>query len=157
MAQQKRQQKPPRQQPPLPFWNSGSVQISQRLWLPSSSCHAEKWGSEPVAHGWASCLRWSSTAEVNPTNKAKTEKEPAAKAKRHRLYPTAEEKKILVKWIGAARWKYNECLRAIMDEGHLRREQLGTRTIRRCFRSRTALDKASTGCGAVGSTPFFAT
>ncbi|KAK9258893.1 hypothetical protein V1519DRAFT_301795 [Lipomyces tetrasporus] len=64
MAQQKRQQKPPRQQPPLPFWNSGSVQISQRLWLPSSSCHAEKWGSEPVARGWASCLRWSSTTEV---------------------------------------------------------------------------------------------
>jgi hypothetical protein len=52
-----------------------------------------------------------------PAKKAKTEKEPASKAKRYRLYPTAEEKKILLKWIGAACWKYNECLRAIMDEG----------------------------------------
>ncbi|KAK9493207.1 hypothetical protein V1508DRAFT_354051, partial [Lipomyces doorenjongii] len=127
-----------------------------------------------------------------------------------RLYPTAEEKEILVKWIGAARWTYNECLRAIMDEGvakskkalrartinkealaslqkpwledtpydirdaamddllkALSREQLGTRTTRSRLRSRTALDKstsrrassftASTGCGAVGSTPFFGT
>ncbi|KAK9252006.1 hypothetical protein V1507DRAFT_481941 [Lipomyces tetrasporus] len=212
MAQQKRQQKPPRQQPPLPFWNSGSVQISQRLWLPSSSCHAEKWGSEPVARGWASCLRWSSTTELissvpddlgkgSPTNKAKTEKEPAAKAKRHRLYPTAEEKKILVKWIGAARWTYNECLRAIMDEGVPKsKKALRARAINKeaiellnkpwleetpydirdaamddllkafasgAARSRTALDKsasrrassstASTGCGAVGSSPFFGT
>ncbi|KAJ8100094.1 putative transposase DNA-binding domain-containing protein [Lipomyces tetrasporus] len=116
MAQQKRQQKPPRQQPPLPFWNSGSVQISQRLWLPSSSCHAEKWGSEPVARELISSVP-DDLGKGSPTNKAKTEKEPAAKAKRHRLYPTAEEKKILVKWIGAARWTYNECLRAIMDEG----------------------------------------
>ncbi|KAK9492901.1 hypothetical protein V1508DRAFT_125175 [Lipomyces doorenjongii] len=31
-------------------------------------------------------------------------------AKIYRVYRTAEEKKILLKWIGAARWTYNECL-----------------------------------------------
>ncbi|KAK9314229.1 putative transposase DNA-binding domain-containing protein [Lipomyces starkeyi] len=132
---QKRQQKLPRQQPPLPFWNSSSAQISKQLWLPSSSClDANEWGSETIAHGWANCLRWSSGAEVQDdlnwsVDETEAErsakgpkfsgsvKEPAAKAKRYRLYPTAEEKKILVEWIGAARWTYNECLRAIMDEG----------------------------------------
>ncbi|KAK9332807.1 hypothetical protein V1520DRAFT_225086 [Lipomyces starkeyi] len=41
----------------------------------------------------------------------------ASKANWSRLYPTAEETKILLKWIGAARWTYNECLHAIKVEG----------------------------------------
>ncbi|KAK9488085.1 hypothetical protein V1527DRAFT_458161 [Lipomyces starkeyi] len=128
--QQKQQQKCI----PEPFWNSVSAQVSQQLWLPSSALDANEWGSETIAYGWANCLRWSSGAEVHDDlnwsvdeneveRSAKRPKlshsatEPASKAKRYRLYPTAEEKKILVKWIGAARWTYNECLRAIMDEG----------------------------------------
>ncbi|KAK9330372.1 hypothetical protein V1520DRAFT_369574 [Lipomyces starkeyi] len=194
MAQpQKRQQKLPlpRQQPPLPFWNSASAQVSKQLWLPSSSCLG--------ANGWANCLRWSSGADVHDDlNWSVDETETERSAKRpklsqYRLYPTAEEKKILVKWIGAARWTYNECLRAIMDEGVPKSKKasrarainkeaiellnkpwleetpydLRTRRIRRCLRSGTALQSiasrrassstTSTGCGAVGSTPFFVT
>ncbi|KAK9428504.1 hypothetical protein V1505DRAFT_376904 [Lipomyces doorenjongii] len=37
--------------------------------------------------------------------------EPVLRAKKFRLYPTAQEKKILHKWINAARRTYNECLR----------------------------------------------
>ncbi|KAK9358130.1 hypothetical protein V1504DRAFT_478260 [Lipomyces starkeyi] len=172
----KRQQKPPRQQPQLQFWNSVSAQISQQLWLLSSSCHAEEWGSGPVAHGWANCRRWSSGPEVkepftsvklftsvpddmgeeSPTNKAKTEKEPTAKAKRYRLYPTAEETPYDI-WDAAM----DDLLKSVASGA------ASTRTMRSRFRSRTALDKsasrrassstASTGCGAVGSAPFFGT
>ncbi|ODQ75789.1 hypothetical protein LIPSTDRAFT_1213, partial [Lipomyces starkeyi NRRL Y-11557] len=221
--QQQPQQKQQQKCIPKPFWNDFSAQVSQQLWLPSSSLDGNEWGSETIAHDWANCLRWTSGVDahddlswsVDENEAEQSAKRPqlsqsAKEPKRYRLYPTAEEKKILVEWIGAARWTYNVCLRAIMDEGvprskkalraraineeaiellkkpwleetpydirdaamddllrHLRREQLGTRTIRRRFRSRTALDKgaskrassstAGTGCGAVGSTPFFST
>ncbi|KAK9375264.1 putative transposase DNA-binding domain-containing protein [Lipomyces chichibuensis] len=120
--QQRQQQQQEQKKCPKPFWNSVSEQVTKQLWLPSSSLDANAWGSETIAHGWANCLRWSSGADVhddlNWSPKLSTSaKEPAAKAKRYRLYPTAEEKRILVEWIGAARWTYNECLRAIMDEG----------------------------------------
>ncbi|KAK9372445.1 uncharacterized protein V1513DRAFT_460578 [Lipomyces chichibuensis] len=183
----KRRQKLPRQQPPLPFWNSVSYPE------PSSSLDANEWGSETIARGWANCLWWSSHAER--LKLFQSAKEPTAKAKRYRLYPTAEDKKILVKWIGAARWTYNECLRAIMNEGVPRsKKALRARAINKevlellkkpwleetpydirnaamddllkafaseVARSGTALasrrassSTASTGCGAVGSTPF---
>lgn len=53
--------------------------------------------------------------------KASPPKEPAAKAKLIRLYPSAKikndekesEKDKLTRWFGAARWTYNECLTAI--------------------------------------------
>ena len=37
-------------------------------------------------------------------------------AKRIRLYPSTEEKEKLQRWVGTARWTYNECLRAIQNE-----------------------------------------
>ncbi|KAJ8104093.1 putative transposase DNA-binding domain-containing protein [Lipomyces tetrasporus] len=128
---------------PLPFWSSVSQQISQQLWSPSSSRNADEWGLEPIASGWGTCHRWSSDAVVHDNfnwlvdhagranceerraKRLKAEeklpkndkKGPAQKAKKIRLYPTAGQKDILVKWIGAAPWTYNECLRAITDEG----------------------------------------
>lgn len=44
-------------------------------------------------------------------------KEPAGKAMRIRLYPTAKQRETLRKWFGAARWTYNECLQAVENEG----------------------------------------
>ncbi|KAK9495165.1 hypothetical protein V1508DRAFT_411099 [Lipomyces doorenjongii] len=41
---------------------------------------------------------------------------PELKSKKLRLYPTAQERDILVKWIGTAFWTYNECLRAMKVE-----------------------------------------
>jgi transposase len=43
-------------------------------------------------------------------------KEPAGKAKKIRLYPSKEEEKTLNRWMGTARWTYNECLKAVRDE-----------------------------------------
>ncbi|KAK9488756.1 hypothetical protein V1527DRAFT_456102 [Lipomyces starkeyi] len=104
----------PQQQVPLPFWNSASAQVSQQLWLPSSSCQAGEWGTDAIAHGWGTCLRWSSGADVHNDFQCK---ETAQNFKKIRLYPTAEEKHILERWIGTARWTYNECLRAVKVEG----------------------------------------
>lgn len=52
--------------------------------------------------------------QANPST---PEKPPPGKAKRIRIYPTTSEKEKLRKWIGTARWTYNECLKAIQNEG----------------------------------------
>ncbi|KAK9245967.1 hypothetical protein V1506DRAFT_553507 [Lipomyces tetrasporus] len=174
------------------------TQVSQQPWLPSSSCHAEGWGSEEIARGWGTCRRWSSGAEVHGKFKLQVDhtceerlakrrkvdtRSLALKAKRFRLCPTAEEKQILLKckWIGTSRWTYNECLRAIQDEGvpkskkalrarainkeaarDAQKARARTRRIRSRLRCGTSLGKsasrralssaASTGRAAVGST-----
>lgn len=38
------------------------------------------------------------------------EKPPAGKTKKIRLFPTPEQKQILLKWFGTARWTYNQCV-----------------------------------------------
>ncbi|KAK9487480.1 hypothetical protein V1527DRAFT_450291 [Lipomyces starkeyi] len=54
--------------------------------------------------------------------------EPALKTKR--LYATAQEKAIVRKWFAAARWTYNECLRAIkVEQVPKSRKELRTRAI----------------------------
>jgi putative transposase len=58
--------------------------------------------------------------EGNPST---PEKPPPGKAKRIRVYPTKEEKDKLQKWIGTARWTYNECLKAIQSEGVARNKK----------------------------------
>src|SRR5690348_11678055 len=45
-----------------------------------------------------------------------SKKPPAGKALRIRLYPNSEEKQKLLKWIGTARWTYNQCLAAINSD-----------------------------------------
>ncbi|KAJ8099848.1 putative transposase DNA-binding domain-containing protein [Lipomyces tetrasporus] len=131
LQQTKQQQQ--QQRLPVPFWNSVSARVSEQMWLPSSSSYqAKDWGQQATARGWGTSLRWSSSAEVRydiewlldhdtgeerPAKRQKLEKAAAQKARKIRLYPTAEQKKILLNWMGAARWTYNECLRAIEDEG----------------------------------------
>jgi hypothetical protein len=41
---------------------------------------------------------------------------PMMRVRKVRIYPTAEEGKILRKWMGTARWTYNQCL-ARVNEG----------------------------------------
>ena len=50
--------------------------------------------------------------EKNSNQQSKT---PAGKAIRYRLYPLNEQKQLLQKWFGVARWTYNKCLVAIRD------------------------------------------
>jgi hypothetical protein len=42
---------------------------------------------------------------------------PAENCKKIKLYPTPKEKEILNKWMGTARWTYNQCLYAIKTNG----------------------------------------
>ena len=44
-----------------------------------------------------------------------SKKPPAGKALKIRLYPNSEKQKLL-KWIGTARWTYNQCLDAINSD-----------------------------------------
>ncbi|KAK9233831.1 hypothetical protein V1525DRAFT_392076 [Lipomyces kononenkoae] len=112
------------QQRPRPFWdNTTTAQISRQLWLPAGPLQADEWASEPIGHGWGTCLRWSSTADVRndwlsviPEAGPQSTEEPGLRVKKFRVYPTAQEKTILRKWFEAARWTYNECLRAIKVE-----------------------------------------
>ncbi|KAK9234385.1 hypothetical protein V1525DRAFT_61133 [Lipomyces kononenkoae] len=53
------------QQRPRPFWdNAITAKISRQLWLPAGPLQADEWASEPIGHGWGTCLRWASTADV---------------------------------------------------------------------------------------------
>src|SRR5436305_15014014 len=45
-----------------------------------------------------------------------SKKPPAGKVLKIRLYPNSEEKQKLLKWIGTARWTYNQCLAAINSD-----------------------------------------
>jgi len=45
--------------------------------------------------------------------KSKSSKIPAGKAQCIRLFPTQEERLKLRRWIGTARWTYNQCLSAV--------------------------------------------
>ncbi|KAK9337071.1 putative transposase DNA-binding domain-containing protein [Lipomyces starkeyi] len=104
-----------------PFWNEDSVTISRQLWLHPASIPAGEW--KEIGRGWGTCRIWSSGAAVHPEFQLPLDglegdqDQPALNARRYRLHPTTEEKEILVRWIGAARWTFNECLRAIKDEG----------------------------------------
>ncbi|KAK9371311.1 hypothetical protein V1509DRAFT_551332, partial [Lipomyces kononenkoae] len=122
---------------PQPFWNGTTAQISRQLWLLSSSLQADDWASEPIGHGWGNCLRWSSTADVCddwlsviPELAPQSTEEPGLRVKKFKIYKTAQEKTILRSWFGAARWTYNECLRAIkVEKVRKSKEELRARAI----------------------------
>ncbi|KAK9322454.1 hypothetical protein V1517DRAFT_136264 [Lipomyces orientalis] len=106
-----------------PFSNEVSVGISRQLWLPLASIPPGEW-KELGRGGRGNCRTLDSGAEVHPEFQLPLDRleegdqdQPVLRARRYRLYPTTEEKEILVRWIGAARWTFNECLRAIKDEG----------------------------------------
>ncbi|KAK9369742.1 hypothetical protein V1509DRAFT_433109 [Lipomyces kononenkoae] len=75
-----------------------------------------------LGRGWPICRTWSSGAEVHPEFQLPLDgfedgdpDQPPLKARRYRLHPMAAEPEILVRWIGAARWTFNE--RAKKDKG----------------------------------------
>ncbi|KAK9373831.1 uncharacterized protein V1513DRAFT_459346 [Lipomyces chichibuensis] len=152
------------QQHPKPFWDETTAQISRKLWLPSASLQADEWASEPIGHGWGTCLRWSSTAELRndwlsviPELVPQSTEEPGLRVKKLRIYPTAQEKTILrtIKVEKVRKSKKELRARAINKEAvetlkmpwllqtpHLRRERLDTRTIRMFLISSTVADKS---------------
>ncbi|KAK9385948.1 hypothetical protein V1515DRAFT_629266 [Lipomyces mesembrius] len=88
------------QQRPKPFWDNTTAQISRKLLLPAGPLQADEWASEPIGPFWGACLRWSSTAEVHddwlsaiPEVAPQPTEEPGMRAKKFRLYSTAQEKR----------------------------------------------------------------
>ncbi|KAK9371819.1 uncharacterized protein V1513DRAFT_303725 [Lipomyces chichibuensis] len=69
---------------------------------------SREWGSETIAHGWANCpLRSTMTLtgrrmkmKWNDRQRGRSYPSPLRSPWRRRLYPTAEEKKVLEKWMG---------------------------------------------------------
>ncbi|KAK9356937.1 putative transposase DNA-binding domain-containing protein [Lipomyces doorenjongii] len=128
---------------PQPFWDANSAHINRQLWLPPSSIPADEW--KAIGSGWGTFRIWSSGAEVHREFQlppvvgeeglagAVDQGLPALKATKYRLYPTAAEKEILVKWMGAARWTFNACLRAVKDHNDewssISKEELRARAI----------------------------
>jgi hypothetical protein len=48
--------------------------------------------------------------EEEKSAKKKKTKPPAGKTRKIRLFPTQEQKATLLRWIGTARWTYNQCI-----------------------------------------------
>ncbi|KAK9240213.1 putative transposase DNA-binding domain-containing protein [Lipomyces kononenkoae] len=127
---------------PQPFWDANSAQVSGQLWLPPSSIPANEW--KDIDRGWGTCRIWSSEAVIHhqfqlplaageegpAQGLVVAQEQPATKARKYRLYPTAAEAQILQKWIAAASWTFNECLRAIKSEGpRISKKELRARAI----------------------------
>jgi Helix-turn-helix domain len=57
--------------------------------------------------------------DKRPSKKAKikSDKPPAEKSRRIRLFPTQDQRQKLRRWMGTARWTYNRCLAAVEKEG----------------------------------------
>ena len=64
-----------------------------------------------------------SMTELNPIKKVKLQdkesikKEPAEKCLKIRLYPSEAQRSTLNRWMGCARWTYNQCLSGINNDG----------------------------------------
>ncbi len=56
-------------------------------------------------------------ASADGSKRRKVDKPPAGKAHKIRLYPTAVQKQLLRKWMGTARWTYNQCVEAVSSGG----------------------------------------
>ena len=56
------------------------------------------------------------SSSSSPSSSSSSKKTPVGKALKIRLYPNSEEKQKLLKWIGTARWTYNQCLAAVNND-----------------------------------------
>lgn len=111
---------------PVPFWNEFTKYWSSRIWLP------ERTVEEKIPmDAWFSVTVHKSLDPIPPiqmplwkiirdppveVKRLKTENKVPMKVAKIRLYPTPEQRKTLLKWIGTTRWTYNECLALIKDD-----------------------------------------
>ena len=128
-----------------PFWNNFTREITNQCWLPLKVTNEPlclshwddslkrlalgSWvtvdstkstsGSDSVPDGsiWRSFKDDVISLERNEDmSSSSSKKHPAGKALKIRLYPNSEEKQKLLKWLGTARWTYNQCLAAINSD-----------------------------------------
>lgn len=110
-----------------PYWNGFCAEISSGLWLPtatdlpvSDSILSPSSSSATAAKSWFSIRQWepapkpSAPPIYSPSfiiSLAECTGGEATKAKRIRIYPTAEQKNLFRQWLGTSRYVYNETVK----------------------------------------------
>ncbi|KAK9483937.1 hypothetical protein V1527DRAFT_471674, partial [Lipomyces starkeyi] len=82
------------------------------------------------------------------TDNEQVHKEQPGKVRRFRVYPSTKQKKTLRKWLGTARWTYNQCLDAVEKKEIARTKK----DLRAAFLNKEAIDKM--GKPRVGMPPW---
>jgi len=104
-------------------WDDSLKRLALGSWVTVNSTKSTS-GSDSVPDGsiWRSfkddviSLERNEDMSSSSSSSTSSEKPPAGKALKIRLYPNSEEKQKLLKWIGTARWTYNQCLAAINND-----------------------------------------
>ena len=65
----------------------------------------------------------TTTTTESKKNKKKEGVRPAERCTKIRVFPTAKQRQVLVRWFGAARWTYNQCIAKIEGEAMVARTQ----------------------------------
>ena len=109
-----------------PFWSPACTEISQSLWLPTetdcaglhSSLSKSLW-TTTTSNSWFSTQKLENPAQMNSQKTfspsymfIRTEKweKEGIRARKIKLYPTVDQKKLLKSWMGTARYVYNRAL-----------------------------------------------
>lgn len=115
-----------------PFWNDTSLELSRRL--PSHTLSAAKW-MKAARHWWftGKRSRLNTSEDVPritlPQSQIDDDDKPLLKAIRIRVYPTKEQKQIISKWFGVARWTYNQCANALNEDKSYNKKSLRSKFV----------------------------
>jgi putative transposase len=104
-------------------WDDSLKRLALGSWVTVNSTKSTS-GNDSVPDGsiWGSfkddviSLEKNEDMSSSSSSSTSSKKPPAGKALKIRLYPNSEEKQKLLKWIGTARWTYNQSLAAINSD-----------------------------------------
>src|SRR5437764_5078234 len=104
-------------------WDDSLKRLALGSWVTVDSTKSTS-GSDSVPDGsiWRSfksdviCRERNEDTSSSSSSSRSSEKPRARKALKIRIYPNSEEKQKLLKWLGTARWTYNQCLAAINSD-----------------------------------------
>lgn len=106
----------------LSLWDESLKKMGLNSWysVRMSAPKVVKPSNSPSRFLWQDIMEYiqpPTAEEDKKLPKSKSSKIPAGKAQRIRLLPTQEERLKLRRWIGTARWTYNQCLSVVEKEG----------------------------------------
>ena len=104
-------------------WDDSLKRLALGSWVTVNSTKSTS-NDDSVPNGsiWGSfkddviSLEKNEDMSSSSSSSTSSKKPPAGKALKIRLYPNSEEKQKLLKWLGTARWTYNQCLAAINSD-----------------------------------------
>ena len=104
-------------------WDDSLKRLALGSWVTVNSTKSTS-NDDSVPNGsiWGSfkddviSLEKNEDMSSSSSSSTSSKKPPAGKALKIRLYPNLEEKQKLLKWIGTARWTYNQSLAAINSD-----------------------------------------